>query len=95
MSNVVKLDAYEADKAAEIAADAIARTGGLSRGVRFEVIAIMLANEVFDIAGITKSGGSMADAEKLTDDMMLWLTERAMELHGEVAMKNVERTTAQ
>lgn len=82
-------------RASEIAFQTIRATAGQQRGMRFEVIAVMLANEVFDIAGVVKMGGAQADAEKLMDDMMDWLTARAMELHAEVAMSDVEKSTKQ
>lgn len=93
MSNVVTLGEQDAARAANIAANVIAQTKGATRGIRFEVMAIMLANEVYDIAGITKSGGSMPQAEQLMDDMMQWLNERAMELHAEIATAGIEATT--
>jgi hypothetical protein len=93
MSNVVTLSEQDAARAANIAANVIAQSKGATRGIRFEVMAILLANEVYDIAGITKSGGSMPEAEQLMDDMMAWLNERAMELHAEIATEGVEATT--
>jgi len=93
MSNVVTLGEQDAARAANIAANVIAQTKGATRGIRFEVMAILLANEVYDIAGITMLGGSIPDAEKLMDDMMLWLNERAMELHAGIATSGVEHST--
>jgi len=93
VSKVITLSEHDAARAANIAANVIAQTKGATRGIRFEVIAILLANEVYDIAGITKSGGSMPQAEQLMDDMMLWLSERATELHAEIAMDGIEAST--
>jgi hypothetical protein len=90
-----QLNERELARASEIANATLRATAGQQRGMRFEVMAILLANEVYDIAGVVNMGGSQADAEKLMDDMMNWLTERAMELHAEVAMDGVEKTTKQ
>lgn len=95
MSDVIRLSNEEAALAARIASATLRASAGAPRGIRFEVMAILLANEVHDIAGITKTGGGQADAEKLMDDMMLWLNERAIELTAEVAMSGVEQTTKQ
>ena len=81
--------------ASDVASAMLRATAGGQRGIRFEVIAILLANEVYDIASVVKMGGTQADAEKLMDDMMEWLTARAMELHGEISMSDVEQTTKQ
>jgi hypothetical protein len=89
------LNERELTRASEIATATLRATANQQRGLRFEVMAILLANEVYDIAGVVKMGGGQADAEKLMDDMMDWLTARAMELHAEVAMDGVEQTTKQ
>lgn len=91
---MIRLTEREEVEAYNIGYAALKASEGKARGVRLEVMALILANEIHAIAGLSKAGDGL-DVQHIMDDMMCWISERAGMMIGEVAMSGVEKTTPQ
>ena len=91
---MIQLSEREQDEAFDIGSEFLKATAGKMRGIRLEVIAFLIANEVHDLAAMAKTVDG-TDLDPVMIDMMDWITTRAMEMIGEAAMAGVEKTTPQ